>query len=149
MDYYDGLYNMYREVDELALLNKLFVTILSEHLNINNYLINTSIKEKISLKDTLEDMDYILLANLDDLKYLIKMKKGYPIYKLEDIELISAIKTKEAGEYKEDLVTKNVKEEVNVIINLSRDIISKLEPRKSYEVIEYYPDLILIWKNRY
>ena len=43
MNFNEGLYAMYREVDELSLLNKLFATFISEKLNINNYIVNTNI----------------------------------------------------------------------------------------------------------
>lgn len=135
LDFNDGLYNMYREVDELSLLNKLFTTLLSEDLNIDNYISNTSIKNKIYLKDVLDNLSYVIDDSIESVKKLIKIKKGYPIYKLDDIELISIIKTKVAGEYKEDVVIDNLKSEINVLLNLIKEIIVKVEINKNYEII--------------
>lgn len=133
INFNDGLYNLYREVDELSLLNKLFTTILSEKMNIMNYEANTTIQNKLYLKDTLNELIYLLDDSSEDLKSLIKIKKGYPIYKLDDIELISVIKTKVAGEYKENIVVDNLKSEINIIISLIKEIISKLDDSNSYE----------------
>ena len=135
MNFNDGLYNMYREVDELALLNKLFTTLISEKLNIGNYIANTNVQNKLNLIDILANIEYIIDNSIEDVKSLIKIKKGYPIYKLDDIELISVIKTKVAGEYKENIVIDNLKSEINIIINLIKDIIIKVEDVKSYETI--------------
>lgn len=135
INFNDGLYNMYREVDELGLLNKLFTTIISEKLNIENYIANTSISNKIYLKEILENLKYLYDDALDNIKNLIKIKNGYPIYKLDDIELISIIKTKVAGEYKENIVIENLKEETNSMLNLIYDIINKVEINKGYEII--------------
>lgn len=134
-DFNDGLYNMYREVDELSLLNKLFTSLISEDLNISNYIANTNIQSKMSLKDTLDNIKYIIEDSLANVKNLIKIKKGYPIYKLDDIELISVIKTKVAGEYKELVVIENIKNEMDIILNLIKDIIIQVEANKSYEII--------------
>ena len=134
-DFNDGLYNMYREVDELGLLNKLFTTLISEKLNIENYITNTIIINKVYLRDILDNLKYLIDESLDNIKNLIRIKKGYPIYKLDDIELISIIKTKVAGEYKENIVIENLKEETNTILNLIKDIIYKVEQNKSYEII--------------
>ena len=135
MGFDDGLYNLYREVDELSLLNKLFTTLLCENLNINNYLANLKIENKSNLKDTLENINYLLLDALENVKNLIKIKKGYPIYKLDDIELISIIKTKVSGEYKAPIVIENITNEMNIIINLIKEIISKIDYMKNYETI--------------
>lgn len=135
MNFDDGLYSLYREVDELSLLNKLFVTLLSENLNIDNYITNTTIVNKLKLKDTLDDMSYTLSDAIENVKNLIKIKKGYPIYKIDDIELISAIKTKVAGEYKENIVIDSLKEEINIIINLISDILNRVGNNKNYEII--------------
>lgn len=135
MNFNDGLYNMYREVDELSMLNKLFATLISEKLNISNYEANTTIQNKLYLKDFLTDIDYTITDSIEDVKNLIKIKKGYPIYKLDDIELISLIKTKVAGEYKESIVIENIKDEINLILNLMRDILIKIEPNKNYEIV--------------
>lgn len=135
MNFNDGLYNMYREVDELSLLNKLFATLISEKLNINNYITNTNIQNKLYLKDLLSDLNYIFDDSLEDIKNLIKIKNGYPIYKLDDIELISLIKTKVSNEYKETMVIENIKYELSTISNLIKDIIDKINETKNYEVI--------------
>lgn len=131
----EGLYAMYREVDELSLLNKLFATIISEKLNINNYITNTNIQSKIYLKDTLENIDFILTDALLNIKNLIKIKKGYPIFKIDDIELISSIKTKASNEYMENLVIENLKKEMWTILNLITEIITKLTGTDSHEII--------------
>lgn len=135
MDFNDGLYNLYREVDELSLLNKLFTTLMSEQMNIKNYSANTTYQTKLNLKDLLNDIYYVLDNSLEDVKNLIKIKNGYPIYKLDDIELISIIKTKASGEYKDTIVIENLKKELEQIIYLIKDIIMKTESNKNYEII--------------
>lgn len=135
INFNDGLYNMYREVDELSLLNKLFTTLISEKMNLLNYQANTIIENKLYLKDILNEVPYQIDDFLDDLKSLIKIKKGYPIYKLDDIELISIIKTKVAGEYKENIVIENLKNEINSILALINEIISKLDGANNYETL--------------
>lgn len=135
MPFNDGLYNMYREVDELSLLNKLFTTLLSEEMNIKNYLANTIYSTKLNLEELLNDAYYVIDASIDDVKDLIKIKKGFPIYKLDDIELISIIKTKVAGEYKDTIVIENMKKEIEQILHLIKDIINKTEISKNYETI--------------
>ena len=135
MDFNDGLYNMYREVDELSLLNKLFSSLICECLNINNYLSNVTIENKSTLKDSLQQLIYNIENGAEEVKNLIKIKKGYPIYKIDDIELISIIKTKVSGEYKENVVIENVKSEINIILNLIKNIIVQTELNKSYEII--------------
>jgi len=147
LDFNDGLHILYREVDELSLLNKLFVTLISEKLNINNYITNTTIQNKLYLKDTLNNIDYIIDDSISNIKNLIKIKKGYPIYKIDDIELISIIKTKVAGEYKENNVIENVNGEINLIINLIRDIIIKIESNKNYEIISVLSNISYQFKT--
>ena len=78
INFNDGLYNMYREVDELSLLNKLFTTLISEKMNLLNYQANTIIENKLYLKDILNEVPYQIDDFIDDLKSLIKIKKGYP-----------------------------------------------------------------------
>ena len=135
MDFNDGLYNMYREVDELSLLNKLFATLISEKLNLENYRVNTTITSKLYLKDNIDNLIFIIENSIEDTKNLIKIKKGYPIFKLDDMELISIIKTKVSGEYKENIVIENIKNEMALILNLIKDIILKTELTKNYEII--------------
>ena len=74
LDFNDGLHILYREVDELSLLNKLFVTLISEKLNINNYITNTTIQNKLYLKDTLNNIDYIIDDSISNIKNLINTK---------------------------------------------------------------------------
>ena len=135
MKFDDGLYNMYREVDELSLLNKLFATLISEKMNLKNYLSNIVVTNQLYLKDLLTDLTYTIESALDDIINLIKIKKGYPVFQLDDIELISIIKTNVSTEYKENIVIDNLKNEINIIISLIKDIISKIDINKNYEIL--------------
>jgi DNA-binding ferritin-like protein len=126
---------MYREVNELSELNKLFTTLISEKINIMNYLANGIYETKINLSDTLNDLSYTLDDSLDVVKDLIKIKKGYPIYKLSDIELTSSIKTHVSQDYREGSIIDNIKKEINVILNIIKEIIQKLNMNTGYETI--------------
>lgn len=148
MDFNDGLYAMYREVDELSLLNKLFATLICEKLNINNYLTNVNIQNKVYLKDSLEDINYNLDDSLTNIKNLIKIKKGYPVFKIDDIELISLIKTKISMEYMEEIVIENIKEEMNLILNLIKDIIYKVNNKESYETLSILSNISFQIKSK-
>ena len=135
MEFQDGLYNLYREVNEVSLLNKLFVTLISEKLNITNYTTNANIQNKMYLKDSLEEISYIIDDSLEKIANLIKIKKGYPIYKIDDIELISLIKTKISIEYNETTIIESLKGEIAIILKLINDILEKTGDNKSYEII--------------
>jgi len=128
-------YDMYREVNELSELNKLFTTLMSERINIMNYLTNGIVDTKVSLLDTLNDLLYSMDDSIDVVKDLIKIKKGYPIYKFSDIELTSSIKTHVSQDYKEGVIIDNIKKEINVILSIIKDIIQKLNMNTGYEII--------------
>ena len=66
-------YDMYREVNELSELNKLFTTLMSERINIMNYLTNGIVDTKVSLLDTLNDLLYSMDDSIDVVKDLIKI----------------------------------------------------------------------------
>ena len=135
MNFNEGLYNMYREVDELVLLNKLFASLICEDLNLKNYATNVVIEHKTTLKDTIEELSFTINNANEDIKNLIKIKKGYPVYKIDDIELISTIKTNVSGDYKESTVIENIKTETNILLKLIKDIIMQAEADKNYEII--------------
>lgn len=134
MNNYD-FYDMYREVNELSELNKLFTTLISEKINVMNYVTNVVIDTKPTLKDTLNDILYQIDDSIEVVKDLIKIKKGYPIYKLSDIELTSSIKTHVSQEYKEGSIIDNIKKEINILLSLINEIIKKLNITINYETI--------------
>ena len=134
MNNYD-FYDMYREVNELSELNKLFTTLMSERINLMNYLANVVIDNKVTLTDTLNDFLYEIDNSIDVVKDLIKIKKGYPIYKLNDIELTSSVKTHVSLDYKEGSIIENIKKEINIILTIIKDIIQKVNMTTSYETI--------------
>lgn len=147
MSFNDGLFNMYREVDELSLLNKLFATLISERLNLDNYLTNIIITSNYQLKENISNMSFIISDAIENTKTLIKIKNGYPIFKLDDIELISIIKTKVSIAYKENIVLENIKEEINTLINLIKEILTKLNDNKNYEIITILANISLDLKR--
>lgn len=134
MNNYD-YYSMYREVSELSSLNKLFATFLTEKINIMNYSSNVIIEKKLNLLSILDEFSYIIDDSLEKIKNLIKIKKGYPIFNLNDLELTSSIKTHISQDYKEESVTESINNEIDIILNLIKDIISKTTPTGDYETI--------------
>lgn len=134
MNSYD-YYAMYREVNELSSLNKLFAALLCEKINIMNYSTNVVIEKSLNLTATLEELSYIIDDSLDRVKNLIKIKKGYPIFKLNDLELTSPIKTHVSQNYKEGSVIESVNNEIEIILDIIKDIISKISKSGDYDTI--------------
>ena len=104
-----------------------------------------TIEELISFVEDLKTQIRIkkLVNSLEKIKNLIKIKKGYPIFKLDDIELISIIKTKVSTEYKENAVIDSLKIELNIILTLIKEIISKIDIMKNYETVTVLTDISL------
>jgi DNA-binding ferritin-like protein len=134
MKNYDYYY-MYREGSQLSSLNKLFAALLSEKINIMNYSSNALIEQKLNLQENLNELSYIIDDSLEKVKNLIKIKKGYPIFKLDDLDLISPIKTHISQDYKESSIIENINSEIDVLLNIIKDIVSKMSEVGDYDTI--------------
>lgn len=134
MKNYDYYY-MYREGSQLSSLNKLFAALLSEKINIMNYSSNALIEQKLNLQENLNELSYIIDDSLEKVKNLIKIKKGYPIFKLDDLDLISPIKTHISQDYKESSIIENINSEIDVLLNIIKDIVSKMSEAGDYDTI--------------
>lgn len=128
-------YSMYREVNELSSLNKLFAAFLTEKINIMNYSSNAIIEKNLGLPSNLEELSYLIDDSLEKVKNLIKIKKGYPIFKLDDLELTSPIKTHISQDYKEESIIENINTEIEIILDIIKDIISKTSEAGDYDTI--------------
>lgn len=134
MKNYDYYY-MYREGSQLSSLNKLFAALLSEKINVMNYSSNALIEQKLNLQENLNELSYIIDDSLEKVKNLIKIKKGYPIFKLDDLDLISPIKTHISQDYKESSIIENINSEIDVLLNIIKDIVSKMSEAGDYDTI--------------
>ena len=134
MKNYDYYY-MYREGSQLSSLNKLFAALLSEKINVMNYSSNALIEQKLNLQENLNELSYIIDDSLEKVKNLIKIKKGYPIFKLDDLDLISPIKTHISQDYKENSIIENINSEIDVLLNIIKDIVSKMSEAGDYDTI--------------
>jgi len=143
MNYYDDFYEglndtrsiLYRQIDTVATLNKLLSTVCSEIHNLENYYINiigdNNYEYKLYLSKLINKLkDYDL-----KLKELIKIKNGFPIFQLGDIESISLIKTLPSMDYKTSTITNNLKNELKTIVNLINETIASAQKENDYQTI--------------
>lgn len=144
-DFYDGLKDsrnyLYKQIDTVALLNKLFTTLYTELNNINNYMINiigdNSYLYKIFLKNLYKDLD----QSKNKIERLIKIKKGYPVYNLNDIETISMVKTLPSMDYKINIIENNIRKDLSIIKNIMNEIIDNAKKENDYLTIHILCDL--------
>ena len=128
-------YSMYREVNEFSSLNKLFAALLCEKINIMNYSTNAIIEKHYNLPSIMDELSYSLDESLEKVKNLIKIKKGYPIFKLDDLELTSPIQTHVSQDYKEGSIIENLKSEITIILEIIKEIITKINNSGDYDTI--------------
>jgi len=143
MNYYDDFYEglndtrsiLYRQIDTVATLNKLLSTVCSEIHNLENYYINiigdNNYEYKLYLSKLINKLkDYDL-----KLKELIKIKNGFPIFQLGDIENISIIKTLPSMDYKANTITNNLNIELKAIANLINESLASAQKENDYQTI--------------
>lgn len=144
-EFYEGLNDnrstLYRQMDTVVTLNKLLSTIHSELLNLENYKIN-SIGNYI-LKQFLKNLIDKLNENKYEIQELIKIKNGFPIFHIEDIENISLIKTMASMDYKTNIILNNLNSEMKSIIKLTNEAISNAQKENDYQTILVLSKLLL------
>lgn len=144
-DFYDGLNDtrsyLYRQIDTVANLNKLLSTICSSLHNLKNYKINVLGENSYNIKKYLKDLIGKMEYYDNELQKLIKIKEGFPIYQLGDIENISLIKTLPSMDYKSPLVNSNIIKELKIIINLINDSVNSAQKENDYQTINLLSDM--------
>lgn len=138
-DFYDGLKDtrnmLYRQIDTVAILNKLSSTLCSEIHNLKNYNLNVIGDSNYIIKDFTEKVITILEKYDNKIKTLIKIKNGFPILQLGDIETISLIKTLPSMDYKGATISVNMNKEFKIINNLIEEAISSALKENDYQTI--------------
>lgn len=138
-DFYDGLNDtrsfLYRQIDTVANLNKLLTTICSSLHNLKNYKINVLGDNSYNVKKYLKDLINKMEFHDSKLQKLIKIKQGFPIYQLGDIENISLIKTLPSMDYKSSVVISNINKELKIIIDLINESITSAQKENDYQTI--------------
>ena len=143
MNYYDDFYEglndsrnfLYRQIDTVAILNKLLSTLCSELYNLENYKINIVGENNYSYKCYLEKLTIKLNEFNLKIKELIKIKNGFPIFQLGDIETISLIKTLPSMDYKSTTITSNLNSELKTIITLINESLVSAQKENDYQTI--------------
>lgn len=150
MNYYDNFYeglndtrnHLYRQIDTVSSLNKLLTTLNSELYNLKNYKINVKGEYSYILKEHLKETINKLCIYDEEIQELIKIKNGFPIYQLGDIENISKIKTLASIDYKPSSITNNIVNEFKILKNLINDSISTAEKEKDYQAINILSNML-------
>jgi len=138
-DFYDGLNDtrsvLYRQIDTVAILNKLLSTLCSELHNLENYKINIIGENNYILKCYLEKLIKEFKKHKAYIQDLIKIKNGFPIFQLGDIENISIIKTLPSMDYKANTITNNLNIELKAIANLINESLASAQKENDYQTI--------------
>lgn len=150
MDYYDNFYEgltdsrnlLYRQTDTVSAMNKLLSTLCSEIHNLKNYKTNAKGENNFYLKQYLNDLIKKLEIYNDKIQELIKMKNGFPIYQLADIENISLIKTLASMDYKPSTIVNNITKEFRTLKNLVNDAINNAKKENDYVTINILSNLL-------
>jgi len=152
MNYYDNFYEglndsrnlLYRQIDTVSTMNKLSSTLCCEIQNLKNYKINIKGKDsyliKLQLNRNIENLNYFT----DQIQKLIKIKNGFPIFQLNDIENISLIKTLTSIDFKEATVSNNIKSEYKILKNLVIETINNAKKEDDIVTINLLSDLLYI-----
>lgn len=147
-DFYDGLKDnrniLYRQIDTVAILNKLLATIFSEITNLKNYKMNLVGEDTVKTKEYLTKIINKLNEYSDKIQEIIKVKEGYPIYQLNDIESISLIKTLSSMDYKINTVNNNLNKELKTIKKLVNESIQNSYKEGDYSSIIVLSELLSI-----
>lgn len=150
-DFYDGLKEtrniLYRQIDTVATLNKLLSTLYSEKNNLKNYKNNVTGDNVLNIKDYITNMIYTFDEYEEKLEQLIKIKEGYPIYQLNDIENISLIKTIPSMDYKITTVQTNLNKELNIIKKLVNEAITSAYKENDYYTVTLLSELLFNINN--
>lgn len=150
-DFYDGLKEtrniLYRQIDTVSTLNKLLSTLYSEKNNLMNYKINVTGDNVLTIKDYITDMIYTFDDYEEKLQQLIKIKEGYPIYQLNDIENISLIKTIPSMDYKITTIQTNLNKELNIIKKLVNETITSAYKENDYYTVTLLSELLFNINN--
>ena len=150
MNYYDNFYEglndsrklLYRQIDTVSIMNKLLSTICSELHNLKNYKINVKGENSFFIKHYLKDIIDMLEKYDYKIQELIKIKNGFPIFQIGDIENISLIKTLASIDYKPSTIVNNLANEFKIIKNLINDTITSAEKENDYQSINLLSDLL-------
>jgi DNA-binding ferritin-like protein len=150
MNYYDNFYEglndtrnlLYRQIDTVSTLNKLLSTLYSEIQNLKNYKINIKGENIFNTKQYLNEIINPLETYYDKIQELIKVKNGFPIFQLGDIESISLIKTLASMDYKTSTVLSNILNEFKIIKNLINETIATAQKENDYKSINILSDLL-------
>lgn len=144
-DFYDGLKEkrntLYRQIDTVAVLNKLLSTLYCETNNLKNYKTNLIGDHTLIYKEYINKLINILNESKDKLQELIKIKDGYPLYQLNDIENISLIKTLPSIDYKTSIALTNINNELKIIKKLIHEAIDNADKEGDYTTIITLSDL--------
>lgn len=147
-DFYDGLKEnrsiLYRQIDTVAILNKLLATICSELHNLKNYKINIIGDNSYVYKEYLSKLINKLNEYDNKIQELIKIKGGFPLYQLGDIETISIIKTIPSMDYKSITVINNINNELKIIKKLIKEAIESSSKENDYSSIVLLSNLLYI-----
>ena len=150
MNYYDNFYEglndnrnlLYRQIDTVSTMNKLLSTLCSELYNLKNYKINVKGENSFFLKQYLKQI-INKLENYDDkIQELIKIKNGFPIFELGDIESISLIKTLASIDYKPSTVANNIVNEFKVLKNAINETLANAQKENDYQTISVLSGLL-------
>ena len=150
MNYYDNFYEglndnrniLYRQIDTVSTMNKLLSTLCSELHNLKNYRINVKGENSYFLKQYLKDIIYKLQNYDDKLQDLIKIKNGFPIFQLGDIESISLIKTLASIDYKPSTIANNIVKEFKILKGLTTETLINSQKENDYQTISALSDLL-------
>lgn len=138
-DFYDGLKDngniLYRQIDTVSSLNKLFSTLYCEIINIKNYKINLIGDNTISYKEYLSKIITLFNEYIVEIEGLIKIKEGYPIYQILDIENISLIKTLPSIDYKINTMISNLREELKILNKITTESIENSLKEQDYNAV--------------
>ena len=150
MNYYDNFYEglndnrnfLYRQIDTVSAMNKLLSTLYCEIYNLKNYIINikgeNSYTLKLQLKEILDKFSFYE----NKIQELIKMKNGFPIYQIGDIENISSIKTIASMDYKASTIIVNVTNDFKIIKGLINETITNAQKENDYITINVASNLL-------
>lgn len=155
MNYYDDFYEglndtrsiLYRQIDTVAVLNKLLATLCSELHNLQNYKINIVGENNYVYKLYLDKLIKNLRIYDNKLQELIKIKNGFPLFQLNDIENISLIKTFPSMDYKSSTISNNLNSELKTLLDLLNESINSAQKEADYLSVTLLSKLSFIINN--
>lgn len=150
MNHYDNFYEglndkrslLYRQIDTVSTMNKLLSTLCSEIYNLKNYRMNIKGENSFIIKDHLKNIINTLNNYDDKIQEQIKIKNGFPIYHLGEIENISLIKTTTSMDYKISTVISSITNEFKILKNLINETISNAQKENDYQTINLLSNLL-------